>query len=84
MSPIFVMFLALFIPGLLAVALIVMIALPRALRDDQQEQRLRTNHCPECGYDLRASDGPCPECGKFVSEVVQPQSSVSDDPPPAS
>ena len=80
MSPIFVMFLALFIPGLVTVALIVLIALPRALRDDAQEQRLRTNHCPECGYDLRASDGPCPACGQFVSEVVRPAATDEDRP----
>ena len=54
------MFLALFIPGLLTIALIVAVALPRAIRD---EQRKATNHCIECGYDLRDSPGLCPECG---------------------
>jgi hypothetical protein len=34
------MFLLLFIPGLLTVALIVAIALPRALRDEEDQKRL--------------------------------------------
>lgn len=62
MDPLFIIFLLLFIPGLLTLALIVAVALPRAVRD---EKRRATRHCIECGYDLRATPaGPCPECGR--------------------
>ncbi|HEY2585700.1 MAG TPA: zinc ribbon domain-containing protein [Tepidisphaeraceae bacterium] len=30
-------------------------------------QRRRSNRCPACGYDLRASSGRCPECGTPIS-----------------
>jgi hypothetical protein len=33
------MFLALFVPGLLTIALVVAIALPRALRDEKEHKR---------------------------------------------
>jgi uncharacterized OB-fold protein len=58
------------------VALIVAIALPRALRD---EKRLFTNRCLHCGYDLRESAERCPECGRPTDvELPAPPS-----PPPA-
>jgi hypothetical protein len=60
MDPLFIIFLALFIPGLLTIALVVAIALPRAVRD---EKRRATNHCVECGSDLGDSGGACPTCG---------------------
>ena len=78
MSLIFAAFLLLFIPGLLAIALVVAIALPRAIRD---QERLETNHCLECGYDLRETAGPCPECGRPLSEVTRPGPDVSHDRP---
>ncbi len=27
--------------------------------------RLAAGRCSKCGYDRRASDGPCPECGQI-------------------
>jgi hypothetical protein len=34
-----------------------------ALRWRGAARRLRRGHCPQCGYDLRATPGRCPECG---------------------
>jgi hypothetical protein len=80
MDPLFIIFLALFIPGLLTLILIVAVALPRAVRD---QERLKHNLCMHCGYDLRASaDGVCPECGQFASEIVRPAASPPPAPPP--
>jgi hypothetical protein len=33
-----------------------------------RRKRRRPNHCPACGYDLRATPDRCPECGR----VAQP------------
>jgi hypothetical protein len=36
----------------------------RKVRDRRvRRERVRQGLCAECGYDLRASAGPCPECG---------------------
>ena len=33
------------------------------LRDERRRRAQRPGHCPQCGYDLRATPGRCPECG---------------------
>jgi len=50
----------LLLPGLVVVALVVIIALPRALRD---EARLRQRRCLKCGGELATPDETCPACG---------------------
>ena len=50
----------LLLPGLVVVALVVLIALPRALRD---EARLKQRRCLKCGADLATPDETCPACG---------------------
>ena len=39
MSPIFIAFLVLFIPGLIMIALVVAVALPRAVRDEKRQRQ---------------------------------------------
>jgi hypothetical protein len=46
MSLIMIAFLALFIPGLIMIALVVAVALPRALRDLKEQQRRRDGEPP--------------------------------------
>jgi hypothetical protein len=50
----------LLLPGLVVVALVVIIALPRALRD---EARLKQRRCLKCGADLAIEGQICPACG---------------------
>jgi rRNA maturation endonuclease Nob1 len=58
LSPLTVVLLLL--PGVLVLGLIVLIALPRALRD---EARLKHRRCLKCGAELKAEDETCPACG---------------------
>jgi uncharacterized protein (TIGR00369 family) len=38
-------------------------------RARRAQRRLLNNHCPECGYDLRASPDRCPECGHVIIRI---------------
>lgn len=49
---------------LLASLTLPMIRLRKAVRS---HRRARNNHCPKCGYDLRATPDRCPECGTINS-----------------
>jgi hypothetical protein len=45
----------------------------RRRRHRRRQRREAAGHCPECGYDLRATPGRCPECGAAESggQVVE-------------
>ncbi len=39
-------------------------------RAAQREMRANMGLCPQCGYDLRATDAACPECNTPVPEEI--------------
>ena len=38
-------------------------------RTKRWNQRFESNHCPACGYDMRATPDRCPECGTDVTST---------------
>jgi hypothetical protein len=55
-----IILLALLLPGVLIVLVVVIIVLPRALRD---EKRIASNVCVQCGCALGNATDQCPQCG---------------------
>lgn len=59
---------AIFIPHwaiIMLTALLPAIAVTRSIRN-----RKRKGHCPNCGYDLRATPDRCPECGRVTNAAT--------------
>jgi len=49
--------------GVFAVAAIVSFVISKFPPGPKTHQE---DHCPNCGYDLRASSARCPECGEEI------------------
>jgi hypothetical protein len=54
----------------LVTGLLPAVALAGILRRRRTARRLRSDRCPSCGYDLRASPERCPECGAVRPPVT--------------
>jgi hypothetical protein len=50
----------------------------RVRRAKLPAKRLYLGHCPDCGYDLRATRDQCPECGRVVTPAEQLQFGRND------
>jgi hypothetical protein len=59
---------------LLSVPGIVLLWQVVGLAKRRKDKRFTPGHCPQCGYDLRASHGRCPECGSQREAVRQSRS----------
>jgi hypothetical protein len=58
---------------------VVLVAIPPSiilLRRLRRRKRRRLGLCPECGYDLRASNGRCPECGDVAVTTMSATTAV--------
>ena len=52
----------------------------RAVRIRRRRRREHIGHCPECGYDLRASLDRCPECGRAIDTPVPAAPTTAEAP----
>ena len=47
------------------------------IRRTRRRRAIRASLCPDCGYDLRASDDRCPECGRPIEKTIPDRRSAA-------
>jgi hypothetical protein len=62
-------FLSLTVPYALIIAITALLPILWIRRTIRARRRARLGLCLRCGYDLRATTGPCPECGTLQPTV---------------